>query len=107
MANRKGSPKQEKGFDARLKYAKDAHRDSKGQERTTRQSGKELGFRIGTELIVAIVIGGAVGFGLDKWLGTAPWLLITCLFLGNAAGLWNIFRLANNDGYSMGFQKRK
>ncbi|MDP7642483.1 MAG: AtpZ/AtpI family protein, partial [Alphaproteobacteria bacterium] len=35
-----------------------------------------------------------IGWFLDDWLDTRPWLLIVFLFLGIGAGLSNAFRLA-------------
>jgi ATP synthase protein I len=59
--------------------------------------GKGLGmaYRIGTELVVATVIGGAFGYLLDRWLGTNPWLLIVGVFVGTAAGFLNIYRIVS------------
>jgi ATP synthase protein I len=37
-------------------------------------------------------VGLAVGYYLDKWLGTEPWLLLTFLLLGIAAGFRNMFQ---------------
>ena len=52
-------------------------------------------FRVATELVVAVVFGVFVGWGLDKWLGTSPWLLLVFIFLGMAAGILNVYRIAN------------
>ncbi len=51
-----------------------------------------LGFRVVTELVAGIVVGGGIGYFLDKWLSTKPFLLILFLFLGAAGGFWNIIR---------------
>jgi ATP synthase protein I len=51
-------------------------------------------YRIGIELIVAVAVGAAIGYGLDSWLGTAPWLLILFFFLGVAAGFLNVYKAA-------------
>jgi ATP synthase protein I len=32
---------------------------------------------------------------LDRWLGTKPWLMLVMLFLGFAAGVFNVMRIAN------------
>ncbi len=46
----------------------------------------------------AIVIGGLLGFFLDRWLHTKPWLMIVGGGLGFAAGLRDMLRrLASND----------
>jgi ATP synthase protein I len=51
-----------------------------------------LGFRVVTELVAGIVVGGGLGYLLDKWLGTKPFLLILFGLLGTAGGFWNIIR---------------
>ena len=56
--------------------------------------------------MVAVFVGGMIGFLLDTWLNTKPWLTILFLFLGNAAGLLNIFRLTSNQNYTVGFLKK-
>jgi ATP synthase protein I len=58
--------------------------------------GKAMGiaFRIATELVVGVFVGGALGWLLDRLFGTAPILLIVFLLLGIAAGLLNSVRAA-------------
>jgi ATP synthase protein I len=59
--------------------------------------GEAMGFamRIATELVAGVFIGALLGWALDKWLGTAPILLIVCLLLGIAGGLLNSVRAAS------------
>lgn len=52
------------------------------------------GMRMAIELVVAVGSGAAVGYGLDHWLGSKPWLLIVFLFLGFGAGIANMLRAA-------------
>ena len=47
---------------------------------------------VGITLVLSTVIGLAGGYYLDRWLGTTPWLLLTGLLLGIAAGFVNLFR---------------
>jgi len=49
-------------------------------------------FRFVAELIVGVGVGGFIGWLLDRWLGTAPWLLVLFVTLGFAAGLMNVIR---------------
>lgn len=51
-------------------------------------------FRFAGELVAGVAVGGFIGWGLDHWLGTAPWLLVLFVALGFAAGMMNIIRLA-------------
>jgi F0F1-type ATP synthase assembly protein I len=41
-------------------------------------------------LIGAIVLLGGIGYGLDQWLGTAPWLLLGGLLLGLIVGFYSL-----------------
>ena len=52
-------------------------------------------FRLGTELVAAVVVGTIIGFILDSWFDTKPWLIIIFFFLGAAAGILNVIRAAN------------
>ena len=47
---------------------------------------------IGMALVAATVVGLGGGYYLDRWLGTAPWLMLVGLGLGIAAGFVNLFR---------------
>lgn len=62
------------------------------------QAGRamSLGFRAITELMVGLGVGAAIGWGFDWLIGTKPLLMIIFLFLGMAAGVWNVMRLANS-----------
>jgi len=51
-------------------------------------------FKIAAELIVGVVVGGGLGWALDKQFATAPWLMIVLVILGFAAGLLNVVRAA-------------
>ena len=95
-------------FDLRLHNARNANKGSTntGNVRLP-DDGKSKAIRISTELIVAVALGGGIGLVLDNWLETKPWFLILFLLLGNAAGLWNIFRLTNGHKYKIGFEDDK
>ena len=55
------------------------------------------GLKISAELIGGVVAGGGIGWLLDKWLGTFPWLFILFFLLGSAAGIMNIVRQAQRE----------
>jgi ATP synthase protein I len=54
-----------------------------------------LGLRAASEFAAAIVVGGLIGWQLDKWLGTKPAFLIVFFMLGVAAGVWNVIRVTS------------
>jgi F0F1-type ATP synthase assembly protein I len=41
-------------------------------------------------LIGAIIVLGAIGYGIDYWRGTAPWFLLGGLLLGIVVGMWEL-----------------
>jgi ATP synthase protein I len=47
------------------------------------------------QLIGGPLGGGVVGWLLDRWLGTAPWLMLGLMFVGFAGGVVNIFRVSS------------
>ncbi|WP_370511874.1 AtpZ/AtpI family protein [Telmatospirillum sp. J64-1] len=48
--------------------------------------------RIAVELVAGVLVGVGIGYALDAWLGTRPWLMVVFLFLGSAAGALNVYR---------------
>ena len=82
-------------LDTRLKIAKSKLENS--EIKTDRKKGVFLGnaFKLGTELVAAVAVGSIIGFILDNWFGTKPWLIIIFFFLGAAAGMLNVIRAAN------------
>ena len=53
-------------------------------------------FKLGTELVAAVIVGTIIGFILDNWFGTKPILIIIFFFIGFAAGILNVVRTAKN-----------
>jgi ATP synthase protein I len=49
---------------------------------------------VGIHLVLCTFIGLAMGYYLDKWLGTKPWLTIVFLLLGIAAGFKELIGMA-------------
>jgi ATP synthase protein I len=52
------------------------------------------GFRLSTEFVAGILVGAAIGWLIDRLLGTKPWGMIVFLLLGFAAGVLNVMRAA-------------
>ncbi|HEY5765200.1 MAG TPA: AtpZ/AtpI family protein [Candidatus Deferrimicrobiaceae bacterium] len=61
---------------------------------------RELGrySALGLELAISVLIGVAIGYYLDKWLGTEPWLMILWIGIGFAAGVRSLYRAALRSG---------
>ena len=64
------------------------------------ESGRAMasGLRGASELVAGILIGGFVGWQLDSYFGTKPWLSILFFMLGVAGGMWNVIRAAGPRG---------
>lgn len=82
----------EDGFEARLAAARRAQKQEPGAGGQGGAMG--MAFRLSTDLVSAVVAGGAIGWGLDWLFGTGPWLLLLFFFLGIAAGIRNVIRTA-------------
>jgi len=50
----------------------------------------EVAIRFATELVSAVIVGGAIGWGLDWLFGTRPALTIALFLVGAAAGIRNV-----------------
>lgn len=47
---------------------------------------------MGLHLVSGPLVGFAIGYGLDAWLGTSPWCKIIFLLVGIGAGFLNVYR---------------
>ena len=79
-------------------------RQPQGAGRSTLQPGLGLGFRIGIELVVAVVVATGIGWAIDRWLGTRPWGMIVLFFMGVAAGMLNVYRAVTGVSGPVGFR---
>ena len=82
-------------FKTRLKIAKSKIKKQAQLDSEKRGSFMGNAFKLGTELVAAVAVGTIIGFILDSWFDTKPWLIIVFFFLGAAAGLLNVIRTAN------------
>ena len=83
-----------KDFKTRLKIAKSKLKKEVLNDNEKKGSFMGNAFKLGTELVAAVVVGTIIGFILDSWFDTKPWLIIIFFFLGAAAGMLNVIRTA-------------
>ena len=83
-------------FKTRLRIAKKEFLKNNPDEKEKRGLFMGSAFRLGTELVAAVVVGTIIGFILDNWFGTKPWFIIIFFFIGVIAGIMNVIRVANN-----------
>ena len=93
--DRKTSPDDLKRFDERLQQTKASIQE---RDRKTFHQGSAygFGFRLATDLVAGVLGGFGIGWLLDYWLGTSPWLLLIFTPLGIAAGIGNVIRAAKS-----------
>jgi ATP synthase protein I len=70
----------------------------KGGDSSRGEEGSALGLatRAVTELVVGITVAMGLGWLLDRWLGTKPWLMLVFMPFGFAAGVVNVMRLSQS-----------
>ena len=83
-------------FKTRLKIAKERAKLKNSNKKTDRKSNIGVAFKLSTELVSAVVVGTIIGFILDNWFGTKPWLILIFFFVGVAAGIMNVVKSAKN-----------
>ena len=85
-------------LDERLRALKQAVRSEEAGDNDGRTgrgaSGMGIGGQIAADFVAGIVVGAMFGYGLDWWFGTTPWLLVTLMLLGFAAGVRSAYRAA-------------
>jgi len=75
--------------------AKDPRRILERSARALQDNASRAGPAAGASytLIGAIIVLGGIGYGLDRWLGTAPWFLVGGLLLGVVVGMWELAKV--------------
>ena len=81
-------------FKTRLKIAKKKSKANFNKQTNEPKSNIGQAFKMSTELVSAVVVGTIIGFILDKWFGTKPWLILIFFFVGVIAGIMNVVRTA-------------
>lgn len=101
------SPDRLRDLDTRLKALReerDSAEQADNQVPKNAMSGLGAAFRVGTELVGALIVGVGIGYLLDQWLGTTPWLLVVFFFLGSGAGVLNVYRAVGGQDFGEGFR---
>ena len=78
----------------RLKIAKSKLQKNKSENADKKGIFLGNAFKLGTELVAAVIVGTIIGFILDNWFGTKPILIIIFFFFGTAAGITNVIKAA-------------
>ena len=78
----------------RLKIAKSKFKKRNPVDKDEEKSSFGKAFQLSTELVSAVLVATIIGFILDNWFDTKPWLIIIFFFIGVAAGIINVVRSA-------------
>src|SRR5579871_2274495 len=100
MIEESGDEEEPRSFEERLRAA----RSRQGLDAPPSVPGRDtggadgmspwgIGLRVGIELVSALVVAVAIGYGLDYLFGTKPILMAVFVLLGGAAGILNVWRL--------------
>ena len=100
MSEEPGDEQEPPSFEERLKAARSRQGLDAPPSSSARDTGDlgglspwGIGLRVGIELVSALVVAVAIGWGLDKLFGTKPILIAVFVLLGGAAGVLNVWRL--------------
>lgn len=83
------------------KLEADLERLKKAQIPAKKVSQAGYAFRVGTELVSGVAVGVAIGYGLDAWLETRPWMTLIWSVLGFVAGMRLMLQTAKKAGEEM------
>ena len=83
-------------FKTRLEIAKNKILKKANISKQSSSSNLGAAFKMSTEMVAAVVVGTIIGFILDNWFGTKPWLILIFFFVGVIAGILNVVRSAKN-----------
>ena len=82
-------------FKTRLKIAKEKLKSgSENIDNNGNNSSMGSAFKLSTDLVAHVAVGTIIGFILDSWFDTKPWLIIIFFFLGSIAGILNVIKTA-------------
>jgi ATP synthase protein I len=97
MSQENGGP--DPSFEARLQTARSKQgldappKQPQGNQGGLGGSPLGIGLRVGIELVSALVVAVAIGYGLDHLFHTTPILTAVFVPLGGAAGIMNLWRV--------------
>ena len=83
-----------KEISTRLEIAKKNLKKNKAKNNSSNAASLGKALKNSTELVAAVVVGTTIGFILDNWFDTKPWLTIVFFFMGATAGILNVIKSA-------------
>ena len=86
----------------RLEIAKKKLKKNTLDKKSSNAASLGKALKISTELVAAVVVATILGFILDNWFDTKPFITIVFFFMGVAAGILNVFRSAKRMHKNLG-----
>ena len=83
-------------FKTRLEIAKNKILNRAKVSKESPSSKLGIAFKMSAEMVAAVVVGTIIGFILDNWFDTKPWLILIFFFVGVVAGILNVVRSAKS-----------
>ena len=83
-------------FKTRLEIAKNKILKKTRVSKQSSSSNIGVAFKLSAEMVAAVIVGTIIGFILDNWFGTKPWLILIFFFVGVVAGILNVVKSAKN-----------
>ena len=80
-------------LDRKLSEARDVGKPEPRADKD-KYAAMSMGWRMVIELVVSVMVGAAMGYGLDTLFGSLPLFLIVFVLLGFAAGVRTMMRSA-------------
>jgi ATP synthase protein I len=101
QGDREQPPNEEAALTARFRrlgeqraHPEAVSQQSQGEPPAADATAIARGFRLSSELVAGVLVGAAIGWALDHWLGISPWGMIVFVLLGFTAGVLNVMRSA-------------
>ncbi|NLH82961.1 MAG: ATP F0F1 synthase subunit I [Phyllobacteriaceae bacterium] len=92
----RGALTEEAALAARLERLGESLEARREAEETAKPRGRSSGFaqatKIASEFVAGVIVGGGIGWAVDRAFGVAPWGMIVFVLLGFAAGVLNVLR---------------
>ena len=86
--------KKSNNLTTRLKSAKDKIDRKSLNNDNNQPASLGMALKLSTEMVAAVLVGTIIGFILDSWFDSKPWLIIIFFIVGVAAGITNVIRTA-------------
>ncbi|KAA5603097.1 AtpZ/AtpI family protein [Blastochloris sulfoviridis] len=83
-----------------LLQGKEKSGQAAGDQGSESAGGYAQAARLSSEFVGGVLVGGGIGWLLDRFLGISPWGMIVFVLLGFAAAVLNVMRAAAKAGES-------